>query len=53
MDKNTVEFITYEEVVTAIKTIRDYCNERLGCSLCSIRSWCETCTDREPLDWRV
>lgn len=53
MDKDTIEYMTYEEVTAAIKTIREYCDERLGCSLCAIREWCETCTAREPLDWRL
>lgn len=54
MDKNIVEFMTYDEAVAAIKTIREYCDERLGCSLCSIRYWCEEiCPGIKPYDWRI
>ena len=53
MGKDTIEFITYGEVVAAIKTIREYCYERFGCSLCSIREWCVACANEQPSDWRI
>lgn len=53
MDKDTIEYMTYKEVADAIETIQKYCDKQLGCSLCPIKRWCETCTAREPLDWRL
>lgn len=53
MGKDTIEFITYEEVVAAIKTIGKYCSEQLACLLCPLREWCKTCTNEQPLDWRI
>ncbi len=53
MDKDTIEFMTFKEVVDAIKTIQKYCDKQLSCSLCLIKGWCVDCANEQPSDWRV